>query len=52
MELLRKTYHNDWLELLRDFEPAPGVENWLELEQHGFSFCARAATASTPNVVF
>jgi len=21
-----------------DFEPAPGVENWLELEQHGILF--------------
>src|SRR5438445_6047624 len=36
IELLRQTY--DWSELLRDFEPAPGVENWQELERHGMLF--------------
>jgi hypothetical protein len=38
IELLRKTYQNDWSELLRDFEPAPGVENWDALAQHGVLF--------------
>jgi hypothetical protein len=38
MELLRQTYQNDWSELLRDFEPAPGVENWEVLQQHGVIF--------------
>jgi hypothetical protein len=38
IELLRKTYHNNWSELLRDFEPAPGVEDWPGLEQHGMLF--------------
>jgi hypothetical protein len=38
LELLRETYRDDWSELLRDFEPAPGVENWQELEQHGVLF--------------
>ncbi len=36
--LLRETYRNDWSELLRDFEPAPGVENWRELEEHEMLF--------------
>ena len=34
IEMLRTTYHNDWAELLRDFDPAPDVENWGDLEQH------------------
>jgi len=38
MKLLRETYHDDWSELLRDFEPAPDVENWRGLEQHGMLF--------------
>jgi len=38
MELLRQTYHSDWPELLKDFDPAPGVENWQQLEQHGLLF--------------
>ena len=38
LELLRQTYRNDWSELLQDFEPASGVENWQELEQHGTLF--------------
>src|SRR2546430_8723669 len=38
IELLRQTYQNDWSELLRDFEPAPGVENWQELDRHGMLF--------------
>jgi hypothetical protein len=38
IELLRQTYRNDWSGLLRDFEPAPGVENWQELERHGMLF--------------
>ncbi|HKS37731.1 MAG TPA: hypothetical protein VJW76_11115 [Verrucomicrobiae bacterium] len=38
IELLRQTYHNDWSELLKDFEPAPGVENWDTLSRHGLLF--------------
>ncbi len=38
MEQLRQTYRSDWSELLRDFIPAPGVENWQELERHGVLF--------------
>ena len=38
IELLRHTYRDDWSELLRDFEPAPGVENWEELDRHGMLF--------------
>jgi hypothetical protein len=38
LELLREVYHDEWPELLRDFEPAPGVENWRDLEQHGVLF--------------
>jgi hypothetical protein len=38
VELLRQTYRNDWSELLRDFDPAPGVETWQELERHGVLF--------------
>ena len=38
IELLRQTYRNDWSSLLRDFEPAPGVENWDTLAQHGMLF--------------
>lgn len=38
IQLLRETYRNDWDELLRDFEPAPGVENWDALSRHGMLF--------------
>ena len=38
MKLLRETYRGDWSELLRDFEPAPDVENWEGLEKHGALF--------------
>jgi len=38
IELLRQTYRNEWSELLRDFEPAPDVETWQDLEQHGVLF--------------
>ena len=38
IELLQETYRGNWSELLRDFEPAPGVENWHDLEQHGTLF--------------
>jgi len=37
MEMLRKTYHNDWSSLLQDFEPE-GVETWEELEQRGMLY--------------
>jgi hypothetical protein len=36
--LLRENYRNDWSELLRDFEPAPGVETWQGLERHGMLY--------------
>jgi len=35
IELLRETYRSDWSALLRDFEPAPDLRNWEELERHG-----------------
>ena len=38
IELLRQTYRSDWTELLKDFEPAPGLENWDTLEQHGMLY--------------
>ena len=38
IELLRQTYHSDWSELLRDFDPAPGVADWETLDQHGLLF--------------
>jgi hypothetical protein len=38
IQLLQSTYHNNWDELLRDFDPAPGVENWDGLERHGRLF--------------
>src|SRR5207249_3681399 len=38
IELLRQSYRNEWSELLRDFEPAPDVETWQDLEQHGVLF--------------
>jgi hypothetical protein len=38
VQLLRQTYRNDWFELLRDFDPAPDVSNWDELERHGILF--------------
>jgi hypothetical protein len=38
LALLRETYTNDWNALTRDFDPAPGVEGWQDLEQHGLLF--------------
>ncbi len=38
IKLLRETYRNEWSELLRDFDPAPGVENWDSLDRHGILF--------------
>ncbi len=38
IKLLRETYRDDWPALLQDFEPAPGVENWQGLEEHGMLF--------------
>ncbi|MCI0745477.1 MAG: hypothetical protein L0Y58_08740 [Verrucomicrobia subdivision 3 bacterium] len=35
IELLRQTYRTNWTELLRDFEPAPGVEDWETFGRHG-----------------
>ena len=43
--LLLQTYRNDWSELLKDFEPAPGVTDWDALEQHGLLFFDRAGMA-------
>src|SRR5256886_10788262 len=37
IEMLRKTYHNDWSSLLKDFEPE-GVESWEELDQRGMLY--------------
>src|SRR6185369_3698451 len=38
IQLLRETYHENWKELSRDFDPAPGVENWDDLARHGRLF--------------
>ena len=38
IQLLRRTYNNDWSELMRDFEPAPILESWEQLERHGMLF--------------
>ena len=38
IDLLRQNYGNDWSALLKDFEPAPGVENWETLAEHGVLF--------------
>jgi len=37
MQLLRETYHNDWAELLKDFEP-DGASSFQELEQDGMLY--------------
>ena len=37
VQLLRETYHNNWSELLKDFEPE-GVGNFEELDQHGMLY--------------
>jgi len=37
MQLLRDTYHDDWSELLKDFEP-DGVGSFEELDQHGMLY--------------
>ena len=37
VQLLRQTYHNHWLELLKDFEPA-GVRSFDELDQRGMLY--------------
>jgi len=36
--LLRQTYRDDWSELMRDFEAAPELRSWQELERHGMLF--------------
>jgi hypothetical protein len=38
IKLLRETYADDWTAVLRDFDPAPGVDTWQDLEQHGILF--------------
>jgi hypothetical protein len=35
IQLLRRTYRDDWSALMQDFEPAPILESWEELERHG-----------------
>ena len=37
VKLLRETYHNDWKELLKDFEP-DGVTSFNELDQRGMLY--------------
>ena len=37
MQLLRETYHNNWSELLKDFEPE-GVGSFEELDQRGMLY--------------
>lgn len=37
MQLLRETYHNDWQQLLKDFEPE-GVGGFEELDRHGMLY--------------
>lgn len=37
LQLLRKTYHNNWKDLLKDFEPE-GVSSFKELDQHGMLY--------------
>ncbi len=37
LRLLRETYHNNWSELLMDFEPE-GVGSFEELDQHGMLY--------------
>jgi hypothetical protein len=37
LELLRATYHNDWAELLKDFDPE-GVASFQELDQRGMLY--------------
>ena len=37
IQLLRETYHNDWPDLLKDFEPE-GVGSFEELDQRGMLF--------------
>lgn len=38
LRLLSETYQDDWAALLKDFEPAPGVEGWDSLSRHGLLF--------------
>jgi hypothetical protein len=38
LRLLHETYQDDWSALLKDFEPAPGVEGWESLSRHGLLF--------------
>jgi len=38
IEMLRQTYRGDWSELLTDFDPAPGVDGWDVLTEHGLLF--------------
>ena len=42
LQLLRETYHNDWAELLKDFEPE-GVESFNGLDEHGMLYLRPAS---------
>lgn len=37
LQLLRETYHDNWIALLKDFEP-DGAGNFKELDQHGMLY--------------
>jgi hypothetical protein len=36
LAMLRQDYRGDWSELLKDFEPSPGVDGWDDLDRGGF----------------
>lgn len=38
IQFLRNSYRNDWAALMDDFEPAPILESWEELERHGMLY--------------
>jgi hypothetical protein len=48
LALLRKTYGDDWAALLRDFDPAPGIEGWQDLERHGVLFLRPGGSGIRP----
>src|SRR5262249_44843102 len=38
IQLLRQNYQDDWAALMKDFEPAPILESWDDLDHHGTLF--------------
>ncbi|HTL56154.1 MAG TPA: hypothetical protein VL361_10775 [Candidatus Limnocylindrales bacterium] len=38
IKLLRQVYHENWSDLMQDFEPSPIIDSWEQLEQHGVLF--------------